>query len=81
MHWKVEIVLYLLLLTTAVLALRVRNLLAAVVAATAYSFTAALLFVSMGAVDVGFTEAVVGAGVLGVFFVGAIYKTTRRSND
>jgi multicomponent Na+:H+ antiporter subunit B len=81
MHWKVELILYVLLLTTAVLALQVRNLLAAVTATTAFSFTAALLFVSMGAVDVGFTEAVVGAGVVGVFFVAALLRTTRKSFD
>jgi energy-converting hydrogenase B subunit D len=81
MNWEVELVLYLLLLTTAILALEIRNLLAAVVVATAYSFTCALLFTSMGAVDVGFTEAVVGAGVVGVFFVTAIFKTTRKSSN
>jgi len=81
MQWKVELFLYILLLTTAVLALQLRNLLAAVTATSAFSFTAALLFASMGAVDVGFTEAVVGAGVVGVFFVTALFKTTRRSHD
>jgi energy-converting hydrogenase B subunit D len=35
----------------------------------------------MGAVDVGFTEAVVGAGVTGVLFVVLIFRTTRRSVD
>ncbi|MEX2381245.1 MAG: hydrogenase subunit MbhD domain-containing protein [Opitutales bacterium] len=81
MNWQIEIVLYLLLLTTAVLALQVKDLLAAALAATAFSFTVALLFISMGAIDVGFTEAAVGAGIVGVFFVAAIYKTTRRTRD
>ena len=62
-------------------ALQVRNLLAAVVVTTAYSFTTALLFVSMGAVDVGFTEAVVGAGVVGVFYIVALFRTTRKTSD
>lgn len=81
MHWTVEIFLYGLLLVTAVVALQVRNLVAAVVVTTAYSFTTALLFVSMGAVDVGFTEAVVGAGVVGVFYIVALFRTTRKTSD
>ncbi len=81
MDWKVEIVLYVLLLTTAVLALQLRNLLAAVSATSAFSFTCALLFSSMGAVDVGFTEAVVGAGIVAVFMVTALKKTSRKSTD
>ena len=36
---------------------------------------------TMGAVDVGFTEAAVGAGITGVFFLMAIVRTTRRSED
>lgn len=81
MNWKIELFLYLFLLFCALLALGVRNLLAASLAATAFSFTAAVLFVSMGAVDVGFTEAVVGAGVVGVYFIAVIHKTTRKSRD
>ncbi len=81
MNWKIEIVLYLLLLANALLALGVRNLLAAAVAATAFTFTVALLFLSMGAIDVGFTEAVVGAGIVGVYFIAAICQTTRKSRD
>ena len=71
----------LVLLVTAVVALQVRNLMAAVVVTTAYSFTTALLFVSMGAVDVWFTEAVVGAGVVGVFYIVALFRTTRKTSD
>jgi multicomponent Na+:H+ antiporter subunit B len=46
-----------------------------------FSFISALIYVVMGAVDVGFTEAVVGAGVTGVFFIVLIIKTTRRCSD
>lgn len=76
-----EVVLYLFLLATAIIGLQTRSLLAAVGALSAFSFTSALLFVSMGAVDVAFTEAVVGAGVVGVFFVIAILHTARKSSD
>lgn len=81
MNWKIELVLYLFLVIAALLALGVRNLLAASMAATAFSFTVAVLFVSMGAVDVGFTEAVIGAGIVGVYFIAVIQKTTRKSRD
>ena len=81
MNWLVELVLFILLLTTAVLALSVRDLLAAAAAATAFTFTMALLFVAMGAIDVGFTEAVVGAGIVGVYFIAAVFQTSRRTRD
>jgi multicomponent Na+:H+ antiporter subunit B len=35
----------------------------------------------MGAVDVGFTEAVVGAGVTGILLIVAIFQTTFRTED
>jgi uncharacterized MnhB-related membrane protein len=40
-----------------------------------------LLWIEMGAVDVAFTEAAVGAGVTTVLFVVAVFKTERRSSD
>ena len=60
------------LIVLALAALRVRDLLAAVFLLSGYSFLTALLMAHMGAVDVGFTEASVGAGLTGVFFVMAI---------
>jgi energy-converting hydrogenase B subunit D len=81
MHPELEVVLLIVLLIAAVAALFVRNLLAAVVLLTVFSFVSALLYVAMGAVDVGFTEATVGAGVTGVLLLVLIFKTTRRSRD
>lgn len=81
MHPEVEIVFFIFLIITALLALNVRNLLIAVITLTVFSFVSALLYVAMGAVDVGFTEAVVGAGATGVLFVILIFKTVRRSSD
>ncbi|MCP5050092.1 MAG: DUF4040 domain-containing protein [bacterium] len=81
MHWQLEVIFFIILIITAVLALYVKNLLVAVVTLSAFSFVSALLYVVMGAVDVGFTEAVVGAGVTGVLFVVLIFKTRRRSVD
>jgi len=81
MHWQLEIIFFIILIITAVISLYVKNLLVAVVTLSVFSFLSALLYVVMGAVDVGFTEAVVGAGVTGVLFVVLIFKTTRRSAD
>lgn len=81
MPWALEIVLYLFLLASALIALEVRNLLAAAVSTSVFSFVIAILFISMGAVDVGFTEAVAGAGVVGVLFIVLILRTTRRTGD
>jgi len=81
MHWELEIVLFIFLLLLAIISISVKSLLTAVVTLTVYSFISALIFISMGAVDVGFTEAVVGAGVTGVLFIVAIFRTSRRSSD
>jgi energy-converting hydrogenase B subunit D len=81
MFWRVEIPLFLLLLATAYVALKVRDLMAAVVSLGVFSFLSALLFVVMGAVDVGFTEAVVGAGITTVLFIVALHHSKRRSVD
>jgi len=81
MHWEIEIIFFIVLLIMALISLYVKNLLVAVVTLGVFSFLSALLYVAMGAVDVGFTEAVVGGGVSGVLFVVLIFKTTRRSSD
>ncbi|OGP50124.1 MAG: cation:proton antiporter [Deltaproteobacteria bacterium RBG_13_43_22] len=81
MYWEIEIVLFVFLITTALISLFVKDLLAAVVTLNAFSFISALMYVVMGAIDVGFTEAVVGAGVSGIFFVVLIFQTSRRSSD
>lgn len=76
-----ELIVYLLLISSAILALRLRDLLGAVVVLSVYSFCVAFLFVIVGAVDVGFTEAVVGAGLSGILFLVALFNTSRRSSD
>ena len=81
MHPEIEITLFIFLIISAVISLEVKNLLTAVVTLSVFSFISALLYIAMGAVDVGFTEAVVGAGITGVLFIVLIYRTTRRSAD
>ena len=81
MNSYIEVLLYLFLVVSALIAINVKDLLAAAVTTSVFSFVIALLFIEMGAVDVGFTEAVVGAGVLGVYFIAMILRTTRRTED
>lgn len=81
MHWQLEIIYFIILIIMASISLYVKNMLVAVVTLSVFSFLSALLYTTMGAVDVAFTEAVVGAGVTGVLFVVLIFKTTRRSSD
>jgi multicomponent Na+:H+ antiporter subunit B len=81
MIWELELVLYIFLMISAIVALESDDLLVSVVVMTIFSFIIALLFTVMGAIDVGFTEAVVGAGVTGVLFVVVIYQTSRKTID
>lgn len=81
MIWEIEFWLLIVLVALALIALQVRDLLAAAVVLSGYSFVMALLFVSMGAIDVAFTEATLGAGVSGVLFLVALFFMERRSDD
>jgi multicomponent Na+:H+ antiporter subunit B len=67
-----------LLVLLAVVAVRAADLLIAVIALGAYGFTMALTWAALGAADVAFTEAVVGAGATTVFFLAALLRTSRR---
>jgi uncharacterized MnhB-related membrane protein len=81
MIWQLDIALLALTVICAVAAVSVRDLLASVVLLGAFSLFMCLLWVEMGAVDVAFTEAAVGAGVTTVFFVVTVLKTERVSKD
>jgi len=81
MIWQLDLVLLVLVVVCAVAALNVRDLLSSAIILGAYSFFMCLLWAEMGAVDVAFTEAAVGAGVSTFFFVATIFQTTRRTKD
>ena len=81
MVWQLDIVLILLAIISAVAAITVKDLLSAVVLLNAFSFFMCLIWTQIGALDVAFTEASVGAGVSGVFFIATLYITTRRTKD
>ncbi len=73
--------LFIILIVAGFAALKVRDLAAAAFLLSAFSFGAAIIYALMGAPDVAFTEAVVGAGVSGVFLISALFFLERRSKD
>ncbi len=81
MIWQLDIVILAIVVICAVAAISVKDLLSSAILLGAYSFLMCILWVEMGAVDVAFTEAAVGAGISTAFFIAAIYQTTRRTKD
>jgi uncharacterized MnhB-related membrane protein len=69
----------LLIVVCGIAAMSVRDLVAAVIIFGAFSFFSAVYFAILGALDVAFTEAAVGAVITTVFFVTAIFRTVRRT--
>lgn len=69
------------MVVAAVISLRVKDLLTASVVFGIYSFLMCLLWAEMGAVDVAFTEAAVGAGVSAVFLIATVFNVKRKSSD
>ena len=81
MIWQFDIIILIFLVVTALISLRLKDLLGAAMVAGIYSFLICLLWAEMGAVDVAFTEAAVGAGVSTVILIATVYHTKRRSKD
>lgn len=81
MIWQLDLILLILTAISAIGAVVVKDLLASVILLGAFSLFMCLLWIEMGAVDVAFTEASVGAGITTVLFVVAVFKTARRSRD
>jgi energy-converting hydrogenase B subunit D len=71
----------LLLVVVALVSLRVKDLLTASAVCGVYSFLMCLLWAEMGAVDVAFTEATVGAGISTVVMIATIFNLNRKSSD
>ncbi len=76
-----NIIILVLLIITAIISLQVKDLLSASLIFGIYSFLMCLLWADMGAVDVAFTEAAVGAGVSAIFLIATVYNTNRNSSD
>jgi len=75
----IEIPLLVLLVVTAGGAILVKDLISAVFILGSYSFVLALVWALLGAVDVAFVEAVVGAGLATVFFLLTLFRTTAKA--
>jgi uncharacterized MnhB-related membrane protein len=81
MIWQLDLLILLMVVICAIATITIRDLLGAAIVFGAYSFLLCLLWAEMGAVDVAFTEATVGAGISTILFISAIFRTTRRSKD
>ncbi|MCH2181551.1 MAG: DUF4040 domain-containing protein [Mariniblastus sp.] len=73
----IDILVLLLLATTAVAVARIRNLWAAVMFTGIYSFLGAAWMLILDAPDVAFTEAAVGAGISTVLLLSTLALTSR----
>jgi len=73
-----DILILILLITCALAIARMKDLAAAVILFSIYSFALCLLWVHRGAPDVAMTEAAVGAGITAVLFFYTLTRTGRR---
>jgi len=73
----INLVLFAMLVSTALAILKMRRLFAVVMLSGVFSLLSALLFVTLDAVDVAFTEAAVGAGISTVLLLGTMALTSR----
>ena len=74
MNLTITLPLLILLILTAAGAIFVKDLIAAIFILGSYSFFLALLWAWQGAVDVAFTESVVGVGLSTVFFLLTLFR-------
>ena len=81
MIWQLDLILLAFLVVSAIAAISIKDLLSSAIIFGVYSFLMCLLWAEMGSVDVAFTEASVGAGVSTIFFILAVFQTTRKTKD
>ena len=73
-----DLLILILLITCALAIARMKDLAAAVILFSVYSFALCLLWVHRGAPDVAMTEAAIGAGITAVLFFYTLARTGRR---
>jgi uncharacterized MnhB-related membrane protein len=81
MIWQIDLILLVFIVMSAIGAVVVKDLLASVILLGAFGFLMCLAWIEMGAVDVAFTEASVGAGITTVLLVVAVSKAERKSKN
>ncbi len=72
-----DVALIIFLVTSAIAALAVRDLLASIAILGTYTFVMACVYVQMNSVDVGFTEAAIGAGASTALMVASLTRLQR----
>ncbi|MCK4811486.1 MAG: DUF4040 domain-containing protein, partial [Methanosarcinales archaeon] len=72
MIWILDITMLFFLVICAIAAISIKDLLSAIIILSAYSLIMAIVWVEMHSVDVGFTEAAVGAGITTVLFIATL---------
>lgn len=77
----IDFILLFFLVVCAVAAVRMKDLLSAIMILGAYSLIMAVVWTRMNAVDVAFTEASVGAGITSVLLLAALSRTQRSEAD
>jgi uncharacterized MnhB-related membrane protein len=77
MIWVLDLLLLLFLVVCAIVVMRTKDLLSAVIIFSSYSMVMAIVWQQLNAPDVAITEAAVGAGITTMLFVAAISRTTR----
>ena len=80
MTFSFEIPLLILMLVTAAGAILVKDLMSSVLLLGCYSFFLSLVWAWLGAVDVAFVEAVVGAGLATVLFLLTLFGTAPKDS-
>ncbi|CAD6494593.1 MAG: hypothetical protein EMLJLAPB_00849 [Candidatus Argoarchaeum ethanivorans] len=78
---SIDIALLSIIVVLAIVAITVKDLLAATMVLGVYSFLMAMVWVEMHSVDVGFTEAAVGAGATTAFLIAALSRTARHEKE
>ncbi|MBX6323077.1 MAG: DUF4040 domain-containing protein [Rhodospirillaceae bacterium] len=81
MHAVIDTVVLAFMLIVALAILRLRSLFAVAMLSGIFSLLSAALFVLLGAVDVAFTEASVGAGISTVLMLGTLALTGREEGS
>jgi uncharacterized MnhB-related membrane protein len=75
----IDFILLFFIIITAIAAITVKDLLAAIVLLGAYSFIMANMWLQLGACDVAFTEAAVGAGTSTALMIAALSRLSRKA--
>lgn len=73
----INLTFFVMLVVTAIAVVRIHSLFAIAMLSGVFSLLSALLFVTLDAVDVAFTEAAVGAGISTVLVLGTLALTSR----